>query len=540
MNRKLVLYQIIRYCSTIKRRTRTRFAPSPTGPLHIGGLRTALINYILARRDGGDFILRIEDTDQSRCSVDAFDGIIEGLKWAGLKPDEGPSFGGKFGPYIQSERLGIYHKYADHLLQTGRAYRCFCSRERLEILKNEQRRRGETVRYDNRCRHVSHKELHSNFSQDLPYVIRFKLIPGDTVFYDAVYGDISFPNVDSEGDPVIIKSDGLPVYHLANVIDDHLMEISHVIRGSEWITSVPKHLQIYSAFDWEPPIFAHLPLMLSSSGRKFSKRDKEQASVALVENLRREGHLPSALLTWLAATGGLFEFAPSNGDGNSNEGEFTGLWRPENRIEELLSSFDFHSLTRHHARVDPELLQLCGRAHFDRLINEASSEQSTTHSAITEYLRDYLNKFHQTDGDCDDLKELLNDERYFIQMLMRLKGRINRISDLTSVSSEISFIWHPPNPESIRSSLSPFDTIGQSLFTVASELESLEKPSEDEIKAIFRSSGKLSGLPKAKFLKKLRVCLTGSEHGMPVHELILLLTPKEAAKRIRSAVKVFS
>ncbi|VDN97733.1 unnamed protein product [Rodentolepis nana] len=535
-----VFRQIVRYCSTVKRRTRTRFAPSPTGPLHIGGLRTALINYMLARRDGGDFILRIEDTDQSRCSVDAFVGIIKGLKWAGLNPDEGPSFGGKFGPYIQSERSKIYRKYADHLLQSGRAYRCFCSNSRLEILKNEQRRRGETVRYDNRCRHLCEKELQSNLLHNLPYVIRFKLLPGDTVFQDAVYGEISFPNADSEGDPVIVKSDGLPVYHLANVIDDYLMEISHVIRGSEWITSVPKHLQIYAAFDWQPPTFAHLPLLLSSSGRKFSKRDKEQASVALVENLRCDGHLPSALLTWLAATGGLFDFAPSSGNGNSNEREFTGLWRPEKRIMELVPSFDFQSLNRHHAQVDPALLQLCGRAHFDRLINEAASEPTTTHPTITECLRDYLNEFHQADEDCAYLKELLNDERRFIAMLNGLKGRISRISDLTSTSSEISFICHSPNPEIIKSSLSLLDTIGQALSTVASKLECMEQPSEDELKAIFQSSSQLTDLPKAKFLKKLRVCLTGSENGMPLHELILLLSPKEAAKRIKNAVKIIS
>ncbi|KAM7541085.1 hypothetical protein Aperf_G00000039147 [Anoplocephala perfoliata] len=532
-----VLQQLLRSCSTNSHRTRTRFAPSPTGPLHIGGLRTALINYMVARKDGGDFILRIEDTDHTRCFADATKGIIDNLGWVGLIPDEGPTFGGQFGPYIQSQRTELYRKYADHLLQTGWAYRCFCSHERLELLKNEQRRRGETVRYDNRCRHLSSKKLQSNLSQNIPYVLRFKMKPDNIVFTDTVFGEINFQNPDSEGDPVIMKSDGLPVYHFANVIDDHLMEISQVIRGSEWITSVPKHIQLYAAFEWHPPTFAHLPLMLASSGRKFSKRDKEHAAIALVENLRREGHLPSALLTWLAATGGLFDFAPSTANVSSKEGEFKALWKPSKRIEELIPSFEIHSLNRHHARVDPELLRICGRAHFDRLIDETSSGK---HPNIADYLRNHSNTFHDMRGEHVKIEEILNDEERFLQILFRLRGRISTLSDLTSASSEISFFWQSPKSEVIKTSLCGFNDICRSFSAVASKLESLEEPSEDQVKTILESSNTLSGLPKSKFFKKLRVCLTGCEHGMPIHELILLLTPKEAAARIRQAVHICS
>ncbi|CDS41260.1 glutamyl tRNA synthetase [Echinococcus multilocularis] len=530
---RCILQPSFRAYSTVRRRTRTRFAPSPTGPFHVGGLRTALVNFLLARRDGGDFILRIEDTDQSRCSVDALKGIFDGLDWAGMTPDEGPVTGGLYGSYVQSERSEIYRKYADHLLQTGRAYRCFCSHERLEILKNEQRRSGEKVRYDNRCRHLSNREIELNLSQNLPYVLRFKMLPSGTVFRDLVFGEINFPNADYEGDPVIMKSDGLPVYHLANVVDDHLMEISHVVRGSEWITSIPKHLQLYAAFDWHPPAFAHLPLMLSSSGRKFSKRHVEQESVALVESLRREGHLPSALLTWLSATGGLLDFAPS-----IDKKHESGTWTPAKRVEEMLHLFDLSSLNRHHARVDPELLQVCGRAHFDRLIEEAFSRRSLRRPTIVEYLRDYLNTYPPIDDDCSQLMDLINDEERLIQVLARLKGRIGRLSDLTSVSSAFGFLWKSPNPEIVKSSLSGSIAIYEAILMTAVKLERSEELSEDDLRALLQSVNKLSGLPKAEFLTSLRICLTGSDHGMPIHELVQLLTPMEAAKRIREAGKV--
>ncbi|VDM33939.1 unnamed protein product [Hydatigera taeniaeformis] len=491
----------------MRSRTRTRFAPSPTGPLHIGGLRTALINFLLARRDGGDFILRIEDTDQSRCSVDALKGITNGLEWAGMSPDEGPVAGGLYGPYVQSERLEIYRKFANHLLQTGRAYRCFCSHERLEILKIEQRRNGEKVRYDNRCRHLSRRQIESNLSQNLSHVLRFK---------------------------VIMKSDGLPVYHLANVVDDHLMEISHVVRGSEWLTAVPKHLRLYAAFDWEPPAFAHLPLMLSSSGRKFSKRDVEQEPVALVESLRREGYLPSALLTWLSATGGLFEFASSN---NENC-ESSGVWTPDKRVEEMLYSFDLSSLSRHHARVDPELLQICGRAHFDRLVDEAVLRRSLGCPTIINYLRNYMTTYPPLDGNSTHLIDLLNDEERLLQMLVRLKGRIGRLSDLTSASSAFGFLWKSPSLEIIKSALSRSDETHKAILMTAEMLENSKESSEDELKILLQSVNGLTNLPKAKFFSSLRICLTGSNHGLPIHELVLLLTPMEAAKRIREASKV--
>ncbi|KAL5967081.1 putative glutamate--tRNA ligase mitochondrial, partial [Taenia solium] len=361
----------------------------------------------------------------------------------------------------------------------------------------------------------------------------FQMLPTDAVLKDLVFGEIHFSNVDDEGDPVIMKSDGLPVYHLANVVDDHLMEISHVVRGSEWITSVPKHLQLYEAFNWRPPAFAHLPLMLSTSGRKFSKRHIELEPVALVESLRREGHLPSALLTWLSATGGLFEFAPTINE----KCESPGFWKPGKRVEEMLHSFDLSSLNRHHARVDPELLQICGRAHFDRLIDEAVSGRSLGRPAIAKYFSDYLNTYPPVDGDCTHLIGLINNEERLMQVLVRLKGRIGRLSDLTSASA-FSFLWRSPSLEGVKSGLSGSGELREAILMTAVMLEKSEELSEDDLKALFQRVIKLTGLPKAKFLANLRICLTGSDRGLPVHDLVLLLTPMKAAKRIREAIKV--
>uniref|UniRef100_A0A5K3F4G6 tRNA-synt_1c domain-containing protein n=1 Tax=Mesocestoides corti TaxID=53468 RepID=A0A5K3F4G6_MESCO len=357
--------------------------------------------------------------------------------------------------------------------------------------------------------------------------------PSCTVFDDIVFGQITFQNVEDEGDPIIMKSDGLPVYHFANIVDDHLMEISHVIRGSEWLTSVPKHLQLYAAFDWQPPQFAHLPLMLSSSGRKFSKRLADQEEVGFVANLRSAGYLPSALLTWLSATGGLFS-CPSLDAASPTS---STVWSPDRRIDEMLDSFDLSALNRHHARVDPELLQVCGRSHFDRLVDEASkvtwhSSATASSSYLVNYLREYFSSPRRCSATTEPLMDLLNDEERLLEVLVLLKGRVCRLSDLTST---FGFLWHPPHlTQAVASSAAE---LRGALLKTAELLDSTKLVTDDQLKELLETTLKLTSMPKAQFLKHLRLCLTGCERGMPVHELVFLLSPKEAARRLRAACK---
>jgi len=257
---------------------RVRYAPSPTGSLHIGGLRTALYNYLYAKKNNGTFILRIEDTDRTREVPGSVENIMRGLSWAGLEWDEGPGAkeNTKFGPYYQSERRDLYKKYADKLVENGDAYHCFCSADRLTELRESQMKKGEVTKYDGHCQKYTETEAYAKIRAGEKHVIRMRVPRGQTEIKDVIHGKVKFShnNVD---DQVLIKSDGFPTYHLANVIDDHLMEISHVIRGEEWLTSLPKHVILYKALDFDIPQFAHLPLILNPSGGKLSKRQSHTA-----------------------------------------------------------------------------------------------------------------------------------------------------------------------------------------------------------------------------------------------------------------------
>ncbi len=287
---------------------RVRFAPSPTGYLHVGGARTALFNWLFARHHGGTFILRIEDTDRTRYVPDSLDDIMESLKWLGLEWDEGPVVGGPYGPYFQSQRLELYQKYAHILIERGWAYKCFCSPERLERLREEQRRKKQPPSYDRHCRFLSDEERAALEAEGRSYVIRLKVpLEGKTTFHDLIHGEITVNNVNIE-DLILLKSDGYPTYHLANVVDDHLMKITHVMRADEWIPSTPKHILLYQGFGWEPPKFAHLPIILSPTGRgKLSKRktvgDDGRVYPVLVREFREAGYLPEAMFNFLALVG---------------------------------------------------------------------------------------------------------------------------------------------------------------------------------------------------------------------------------------------
>ena len=307
-----------------KNRVRVRFAPSPTGPLHMGGMRTALYNYLFAKKNGGDFILRIEDTDQNRFVPGAEDYIIRSLEWCGLYPDEGPATGGEYGPYRQSERREIYKKYADKLVESGQAYIAFDTPDEIEQLRKNAESKGETFSYgiNNRGQlknslNLGKEEVQDKLDNGAPFVIRFKMPEDEDITEnDLIRGNVTFNTTKSLDDKVLFKSDGMPTYHLANVVDDHLMEITHVIRGEEWLSSMPLHVLLYRALGWDNnrPRFAHMPLTLKPQGKgKLSKRDgekwgfpvfplewKDPKTGDIFHGYREDGYFPEAFINIIA------------------------------------------------------------------------------------------------------------------------------------------------------------------------------------------------------------------------------------------------
>ncbi|MDR0799862.1 MAG: glutamate--tRNA ligase [Dysgonamonadaceae bacterium] len=322
---------------------RTRFAPSPTGSMHIGNLRTALYAFLFARAHQGRFILRIEDTDQERYVDGATQVIYNTLKIAGLTHDEGPDIGGDYGPYIQSERKNIYRKYAEELVQTGAAYYCFCSKETLEQTKTEEG-------YNRRCRSLSEEEIHQNLVAGKPYVIRQKMpVEGKTTFFDTVFGEITVEN-NLLDDQILLKSDGFPTYNFANVVDDHLMQITHVMRGSEYLSSNPKYLLLYQALGWNTPEWIHLPLILGKNADgTVSKLSKRQGATGFQE-LIEEGYLPEAIVNYIALLG----------------------WSPKNDREifslpELIESFTIQGINKSPAIFDYQKLDWINSQHIQQL-----------------------------------------------------------------------------------------------------------------------------------------------------------------------------
>ena len=313
-------------------KVRTRYAPSPTGRMHVGNLRTALYEFLIARHENGDFILRIEDTDQERFFEGALEIIYRTLEETGLSYDEGPDKPGDCGPYVQSERVkeGIYMDYAKQLIEKGEAYYCFCTKERLEGLKQTIGDKEISI-YDKHCLHLSKEEIQKNLNEGVPFVIRQNNpTEGTTTFSDDIYGDITVENAELD-DMILIKSDGYPTYNFANVVDDHLMGITHVVRGNEYLSSTPKYLRLYDAFGWEAPVFVHLPLITDEEHHKLSKRSGHSSFEDLIE----QGFLPEAVVNFIALLG----WSPE-----SNEEIFT--------LDELIKSFDYRHVSKSPAVFD--------------------------------------------------------------------------------------------------------------------------------------------------------------------------------------------
>lgn len=387
---------------------RVRFPPSPTGLLHIGGLRTALYNFLFVRRHGGTFVVRIEDTDRTRLVPGALENILEMLAWAGIEVDEGLSLGkkllggtkiherGSHGPYLQSKRLDLYRTYATKLVKEGKAYYCFCTSERLEVMRKEQEARKEPPMYDGRCRGLSVIEREAALKEKKPYVIRLSVpVGGETVFDDEIRGEVRFENKTID-DQVLLKSDGFPTYHLANVIDDHLMEITHVIRGEEWISSTPKHILLYFAFGWTPPSFAHVPLLLNADRSKLSKRTGDVA----VSIYRDKGYLPEALVNFVALLG----------------------WNPRAdreiyTIDELISEFDLHKVNKSGAVVNMEKLDWINGAYIRKM-------------PVVELRKRSLPWFEKSDL----LKERITDS-YLEEVLTLARERVHTLAELPEASA---------------------------------------------------------------------------------------------------------
>jgi glutamyl-tRNA synthetase len=328
------------------KKVRTRFAPSPTGYMHVGNLRTALYAYLIAKHEDGDFLLRIEDTDQERYVEGAVDVIYNTLKLTGLIHDEGPDIGGPVGPYVQSERRGIYLEYAKQLVDKGEAYYCFCSKERLDSIKTDSETAKGPQKYDKHCLHLPTEVIEENLAKGVPYVIRQNNpISGVTSFDDVIYGVISVDNAELE-DMILIKSDGLPTYNFANVVDDHLMGITHVVRGSEYLSSTPKYNRLYEAFGWDIPVYVHCPPIMKDATQKLSKRNGD----ASFEDLISKGYLKDAVVNYISLLG----------------------WNPGNdqeifTLEELIKIFDYRNINKSPAIFDTVKLKWMNSEYVKKL-----------------------------------------------------------------------------------------------------------------------------------------------------------------------------
>ncbi|KAL2086503.1 hypothetical protein ACEWY4_017562 [Coilia grayii] len=502
-------FQWNRHHCTEHGQVRVRFAPSPTGFLHLGGLRTALYNYLFARKYGGSFILRLEDTDQSRLVPGAAEAIEDMLEWAGIPPDESPRRGGPRGPYLQSERLGLYAEAVAALLETGHAYRCFCSAQRLELLKREAHRRGETPRYDNRCRHLRPEQLSERLSRGDPHVVRFRLEPaGDAAaFQDLVFGHNLHEVALVEGDPVLLKADGFPTYHLANVVDDHRMGVTHVLRGVEWLISTSKHLLLYAALGWRPPAFGHLPLLMNRDGTKLSKRQGD----IFVQSFAHKGALPEALLDMVTNCGSGFA---SNRMGRT--------------LDELVAEFNESKITTHSALLDLDKLPEFNRIHLLHRIEDVARCRH-----LVEELREAIT---QTFGSQIQEQDVL-EEGYIRRVLHLRKGHISSLREL--VTPTYAYLWIRPAVS--QQQLQAVTLEAAAIVTLVIELMEAGHGKElstewlgAELKAVAK---RVKSTKYSSVMKLLRLALSGQQQGPSVAEMMVSLGNGETCQRLQKVLQ---
>ena len=477
---------------------RVRFAPSPTGYLHVGGLRTALYNYLFAKRNGGQFILRIEDTDRNRFVEGAVENLIETLNWVELDFDEGPNKEGNVGPYFQSERLDIYKKYADQLINQGDAYRCFCTPERLAALREEQQKaKLPQAKYDKHCLHLSIDEVEQNLADGKEHVVRLNVKEGDNV----VINDIVRDNVEFTreviDDQVLIKTDGFPTYHMANVVDDHLMGITHVIRGEEWLSSTPKHILLYNAFGWELPEFAHLPLLLNEDRSKLSKR---QGDVA-VEDYKEKGYLKEALMNFVALLGW------SAGD---NEEIFT--------IEYMIEHFSLDRVHKAGAIFNVEKLNWLNAEHL----------RNKDRFDILQMLKDELAE--------SKYKDLELSDEYLLLIIEAMLERVSFVKEY--IDNSPYFFERPISYDEIVIKKRWKDDSVELLNKYAEKLSALDNPSKEDFEIALKQVAEGAECGAGRIIHPARLTTSGVGIGPGVYDLLFILGKDEVISRIDHALKV--
>lgn len=475
---------------------RTRFAPSPTGRMHVGNLRSALYEFLIAKHAGGDFMLRIEDTDQERFVEGAVDIIYHTLEKAGLTHDEGPDKDGGYGPYIQSERMktGIYMKYAKELIDKGEAYYCFCDKERLSTLKTEVVEGKEIMIYDKHCLHLSKEEVEANLAAGKPFVIR-QNIPseGTTTFHDELYGDITVENSELD-DMILIKSDGYPTYNFANVVDDHTMNITHVVRGNEYLSSSPKYQRLYDAFGWESPVYIHLPLITDENHKKLSKRSGHSS----FEDLLEQGFLPEAIVNYIALLG----------------------WSPEDNreifsLDELIQEFDYHRINKSPSVFDYMKLKWMNGEYIKAM------DDKTFYEMAEPYLKSVLKK----DFDLSKIASMV-------------KTRIEVFPDIPEL---IDFLEELPEYDTAMYEHKKMKTTKESSLEVLKEilpvLENQEDYSNDALYQLLLDFVAQKGCKNGYVLWPVRTAVSGKQMTPAgATEIMELLGKEESLLRIRKGI----
>ena len=480
---------------------RVRYAPSPTGHLHIGNARTALFNYLFARSQGGSFIIRIEDTDQKRNIEGGEESQLKYLKWLGMDWDESVDREGAYGPYRQSERLDIYKQYYTDLINRDMAYKCYCTEEELEQERAAQMERGETPAYSGKCRHLTKEQQEALEAEGRKPSVRFVVPKGKVyTFNDMVKGEVSFES-DGIGDFVIIKKDGIATYNFAVAIDDHLMEISHVLRGDDHITNTPKQLMVYEAFDWEPPVFGHMTLIVNESRKKLSKRD--ESIIQFIEQYEELGYLPEALFNFIALLG----WSPSG-----EEELFTK--------DEFISIFDAGRLSKSPALFDKQKLTWMNNQYMKKVETERVLELALPH-----LVKSGLVSENMTDEERQWVYKLV--ELYQEQMSFGAE-----IVELSGLFFKDELVYEEEAKEILAD-----ETVPEVLSAFLAEVNNLPEFTDTEIKASIKRVQKETGHKGKKLFMPIRVAVTGQAHGPDLPKAIALLGREKVKMRLEGLLR---